>query len=211
MAFFTSRAKNEGFDPSSSGTPRPWKAVFKDETTEVRLVGGKKHRFRVEPMASPDVIWADKPPAADGSRIVRLNGNNTGGHVTLIAFDPTSSGSEARLDLDVLERSTKQVRFYRLIDSAGHQPTRTLASMRQVLFDAAVIHSLQDGVFLTMQGAQDVILDVDLGRIPGRPVGGRESGQCSGVADRRKARHPRAVFRPETVQAAPLAIWPRSR
>ena len=54
-------------------------------------------------------------------------------------------------------------------------------------------------------------LDVDLGRIPGRPVGGRESGQCSGVAGRRKARHPRAVFRPETVRATPLAISPRSR
>ena len=32
-----------------------------------------------------------------------------------------------------------------------------------------------------------------MARIPGKPVGGRESGQCSGVAGRHKARHPRAV------------------
>ena len=117
-------------------------------------------------MVAPDVIWSDREPAADGSRIVLLNGFTAGGHVTLVAFDPTApSPSEARLDIDVIERDTKTIRFYRLIDSASHQSKRTLASMRQVLFDAAVIHSLQNGVFLDFQGTQDLILNVDLGPI----------------------------------------------
>ena len=160
----------------SSTSPNPWQAIFKNQRTRVRLVGGRKHRFRVEPMAAPDVFWDAKEPAADGSRIVVLEGTGAGdlglsnatGHVTLVAFDPALTNpkpSEARLDIDVLENDTKTVRFYRLIDSANHQSKRTLASMRQVLFDAAVIHSLQNGVFLGFQGTQDLILNVDLGPI----------------------------------------------
>ena len=176
MASFAPTAQNEGFDPASSTSPNPWQAIFKNQRTRVRLVGGKKHRFRVEPMAAPDVFWDAKEPAADGSRIVVLEGTGAGdlgvsnatGHVTLVAFDPALTNpkpSEARLDIDVLENDTKTVRFYRLIDSANHQSKRTLASMRQVLFDAAVIHSLQNGVFLGFQGTQDLILNVDLGPI----------------------------------------------
>ena len=157
MASFAPTAQNEGFDPASSTSPNPWQAIFKNQRTRVRLVGGKKHRFRVEPMAAPDVFWDAKEPAADGSRIVVLEGTGAGdlgvsnatGHVTLVAFDPALTNpkpSEARLDIDVLENDTKTVRFYRLIDSANHQSKRTLASMRQILFDAAVIHSLQNGV-----------------------------------------------------------------
>ena len=167
MASFAPVARDQGFDPASGTFVNPWQAVFLDDITRVRLVGGKNHRFRVEPPASPDVTWGEADnPLHDGSRIVLLNGFTSGGHVTLVAFDPAStspSPSDARLDIDVLETAKISVRFFSLIDSAGRQSKRTLASMRQVLADAAMIHGPQDGVIFDLQGLQDMRLTVDLG------------------------------------------------
>lgn len=168
MASFAPLAVNTGFDPPSGASPRPSQSVFVDQTTLVRLVGGKNHDLSLEPSGTTDLIVSDNKPSADGSRILRLKGVKSGAHVTLLAKDPSATNpllSEARLEIDVMTVGTRTVRFYRLLDGGGNEATRPLASVKQVLFEASVIHSLQNGVFLNFQGSQDLILKVDLGRI----------------------------------------------
>ncbi len=188
MASFAAATPNAGFDPAPGPSGNPWQSVFKDETTLVRLVGGPKHRISLEPSGTTDLRLSGNQPSPDGSRILRLKGVTVGTHVTVVAKDPSATSplpSDARLEIDVLEPGSRTVRFYRLIDSANHQAKRSLASMRQVVFDASVIHSLQNGVSLNFQGSQDLILSVDLGRIVLSETGFNHLGELfrSGALD----------------------------
>lgn len=164
MATFVPVSRDVGFDPAGGSSPNPWQASFKNESAAVKLLNGPKHKITVEPSGQIIAFVIEQPPAPDGSRFLRIKTDDVG-QVTVVAKDPARAGSETRLDIEVMETTTRKVRFYRIIDGANHQAKRTLASMRQVLIDASTIHSLQNGVFLNFQGAQDLIISDDFGKI----------------------------------------------